>query len=187
MDLFLQHLFADFTERLGAKLVAARTERPFAGGKNFHEVEGFEWRHIISSLGEACSRLAGTGSLHVIIVKIGRVVCEDHIGAGFQHGGLDELHQIQMGNGIELDVRKVAENGFTQAENLLRTMHIAVQLLELRALPASGRLAREYARPHREATRCQKSRGGATTQHLVIRVGDNNQYTHGNSCEVGKM
>ena len=60
----------------------ARTERPLAGGKNFHEVERFERRHIASSLGEACSRLAGTGSLHVVIIKIGRVVCKDHVRTG---------------------------------------------------------------------------------------------------------
>jgi hypothetical protein len=72
--------------------------------------------------------LGGARHLVVVIVHVGRMMCDDDAGLYLKDGLFDELDQFEMGNCVEADIPKRSGTRLTHTDNLMRFANVALEV-----------------------------------------------------------
>ena len=131
--------------------------------------------YVRPAVRESCGSLRREGDLTMVVVEIARMRGDDPVGAGLHDRRLHELDELEVRDGVHLDVREGAENRLTHAENLRGLHQVGQQVVVAGVVSTGGHLA---ARDHGsdDVTFCREPRGAATeSEYVVVRVCHRNQ------------
>ena len=106
LDFRIYTFFAHLHETVRVERLHCVVDLPFRARRHLHVPELLNALHLWSSLEQTHSLLTRHGGLHVVIVRVGRMVSDHDVRLTLLDGILDELHQLQMRYRVHLDVRE---------------------------------------------------------------------------------
>jgi hypothetical protein len=100
---------------------------------------------------------------------------DEDVGAGLNDGALDELDNLEVGDGIHTNVGEGTQDRLFHPQNVRSASQIFGELRVLGAMHPSIDLATQDACTHGHTPAGQKARQSAGTQNLIVRVSNHDE------------
>ena len=168
--------FPNLDKHIGCEAVGGGIKGPFCRGEDLHIGKLFQGGQMLFSLEEPGCRLAGIGGHAVIIVGVCRMVGVKDFCPPVLDGGLYELDQLQVGNGVHLDIGEVARIAFLNADDL---EGLCLVILEGgRQVDPCCCVVDHRAHSDLMSFLCELMNRCACSQYFIVRVGNYKQNSH---------
>ena len=175
-QLGIQPLLPDLNKAIGGEAVGGAVQRPVRGRGRFHVHKQVQTVIRRPALEQAAGGLSCSAGHCVVVVGVRGVVGDNGLRPEVVDAALDELHQLQVGDGVHFDVGEIRVVDPFHAQDLQRLF--LVQLQGAGAVQPRGGLADHDRHSDPVALLHQTVNGAARSARFIIRVGDNKQIIH---------